>query len=610
MTDQTTPGPATAAHPASPVAHTGTGATVPTTAISGISAATAPTADATGTTVPGTAVPTATTAPGTAVPTATTAPGTAVPTATGTALPAGTAATSGVTGTAASDAAVPTAGIAGPGTTATPGAPGTSTGRPIGTTLPASTAPTAAAPTAGIAGPGTTATPGAPGSPGTAAPSTDLPTTAAPAPTVASAPTPASRRRVNFTLASAALFMFFVTWSLFSIWLTQDIGLSAGRSSLVISANAVGCLLTMPLYGYVQDKLGLRKNLLYWIGGLMLLVGPMYIYVYGPLLKTHFALGLVVGSVYLAMAFAVAVATLESYTERLGRFHGFEFGRARMFGSLGWAAATFFAGRLFNIDPELNFWAASVSAAVFVALIAAIRVTDGRRSAAVDAAASSVSLADVRSLLRYPAFWGLLLFVVAVTATYNTYDQMFPSYFSSLFGTKAEGNQMYSDLNSFQVFLEAGGMALAPFLVNRLGPKRSLLLSGFVMATRIGLSGLVTDPLAISAVKLMHAAELPIMLIAIFKYINRHFESRLSSSIYLVGFQLAAQLGAAIISPLAGIGYDSLGFAPTYLLMAATVAVFTAVSVATLRPDAKGLPESVPDVPASGRGAVPEPASL
>lgn len=44
-----------------------------------------------------------------------------------------------------------------------------------------------------------------------------------------------SRRRLNFTLISAALFMFFVTWSLswslFSIWLTQDIGLSAYCSS-------------------------------------------------------------------------------------------------------------------------------------------------------------------------------------------------------------------------------------------------------------------------------------------------------------------------------------------------------------------------------------------
>ncbi|WP_406107527.1 hypothetical protein OG698_33840 [Streptomyces sp. NBC_01003] len=44
--------------------------------------------------------------------------------------------------------------------------------------------------------------------------------------------------------------------------------------------------------------------------------------------------------------------------------------------------------------------------------------------------------------------------------------------------------------------------------------------------------------------------------------------------------------------------------------MAATVATSTAIPVATLCPDTKGLPESVPDVPASGRGGVPEPASL
>ncbi|MEK0101142.1 hypothetical protein WDA79_22035 [Streptomyces sp. A475] len=44
--------------------------------------------------------------------------------------------------------------------------------------------------------------------------------------------------------------------------------------------------------------------------------------------------------------------------------------------------------------------------------------------------------------------------------------------------------------------------------------------------------------------------------------------------------------------------------------MAATVAAFAAVPVATLRPDAKGLPESVPDVPASGRGTVSAPVSL
>ncbi|MGX1671840.1 hypothetical protein [Streptomyces sp. NPDC055400] len=55
---------------------------------------------------------------------------------------------------------------------------------------------------------------------------------------------------------------------------------------------------------------------------------------------------------------------------------------------------------------------------------------------------------------------------------------------------------------------------------------------------------------------------------------------------------------------------SGLGFTPASVLTAAMVATFTAVSVATLRPGTKGLPESVPDVPASGRGGVPEPANL
>ena len=67
--------------------------------------------------------------------------------------------------------------------------------------------------------------------------------------------------------------------------------------------------------------------------------------------------------------------------------------------------------------------------------------------------------------------------------------------------------------------------------------------------------------------KLIHALELPIMLIAIFKYFAANFDTRLSSVLYLVGFQFASQVGASILSPLAGGLYDSVGFRHTYLIM-------------------------------------------
>ena len=97
---------------------------------------------------------------------------------------------------------------------------------------------------------------------------------------------------------------------------------------------------------------------------------------------------------------------------------------------------------------------------------------------------------------------------------------------------------MFGYLNSFQVFLEAAGMFCAPWLVNRIGAKNGLIFAGMVMALRMIASGLVEGPLLISITKLLHAVELPILLVAIFKYNSLNFDKRLSSTIYLVGFRL------------------------------------------------------------------------
>ncbi|TBL36090.1 MFS transporter, partial [Klebsiella oxytoca] len=73
------------------------------------------------------------------------------------------------------------------------------------------------------------------------------------------------------------------------------------------------------------------------------------------------------------------------------------------------------------------------------------------------------------------------LFVVG-TCIYSVYDQQFPVFFSSQFASLQQGNEMYGYLNSLQVFLEAGGMFVAPFLVTKIGAKNGLLLASSVMA--------------------------------------------------------------------------------------------------------------------------------
>ncbi|KAB2865878.1 MFS transporter [Exiguobacterium chiriqhucha] len=389
--------------------------------------------------------------------------------------------------------------------------------------------------------------------------------------------------KILYWKLSAYFFFFFFTWSssysLFSIWLGQEMQLTGAQTGLVFSVNAIFALLMQPLYGFISDKIGLKKNILFFISMLLVFVGPFYIYVYGPLLQYNVIIGAAVGGLYLGTAFLAGIGAIESYIEKVGRKYDFEYGKTRMWGSLGWAAATFFAGQLFNINPNINFWVASVSAIVLVAIILSIKVevTDVEMERA-----ASVTLKDVGHLFTLKDFWYLMLYVIGVACVYGVYDQQFPVYYSSLFPTEAQGNQVFGYLNSLQVFLEAGMMFAAPFVVNKIGAKNSLILAGYLMAFRIVGSGLVEGPIGISSMKLIHALELPIMLVAIFKYLAANFDTRLSSVLYLVGFQFAKQVGESIMSPAAGYFYDSIGFRQTYLAMGAIVLAFTVISMFTL----------------------------
>jgi OHS family lactose permease-like MFS transporter len=398
----------------------------------------------------------------------------------------------------------------------------------------------------------------------------------------------------SYPLLSALLFFFFVSWSssssLLSIWLHQEVGLKATDTGIIFSVLSVSALCAQVCYGFIQDRLGLRKNLLWYITALLILSGPAYL-LFGYLLSINILLGSIFGGLFIGLTFNGGIGVLESYTERVARQSTFEFGKARMWGSLGWAVATFFAGLLFNINPKLNFLVASCSGVVFFALLMQLKVATAASLETVELGAQKVTLSDALRLLTLPRFRALIFFVVG-TCIYGVYDQQFPVYFASQFATLREGNAMFGYLNSFQVFLEAAGMFCAPWLVNRIGAKNGLIFAGMVMALRMVASGLVEGSVLISITKLLHAVELPILLVSIFKYNSLNFDKRLSSTLYLVGFACTSSVIAAVLSPLAGYSYEKYGFAQSYLIMGLMVFCTTFISIFLLRsnkPTSEGL---------------------
>lgn len=102
------------------------------------------------------------------------------------------------------------------------------------------------------------------------------------------------------------------------------------------------------------------------------------------------------------------------------------------------------------------------------------------------------------------------------------------------------------------------------------------------MSFRILGSGIADGPIFISLLKLMHAIEVPILLVAVFKFISANFDMRLSATIYLIGFQFSKQVGSIFLSTIAGNMYDTVGFKSAYLLLGSIALIFTILSMFTL----------------------------
>ncbi len=70
-------------------------------------------------------------------------------------------------------------------------------------------------------------------------------------------------------------------------------------------------------------------------------------------------------------------------------------------------------------------------------------------------------------------------------------------------------------------------MFCASWLVNRIGAQKGLITAGIVMALRMIVSEIVEGPLLILITKLLHAVELPILLVSLFKDNSLNFDKRL-----------------------------------------------------------------------------------
>ena len=397
----------------------------------------------------------------------------------------------------------------------------------------------------------------------------------------------------SYLQSSFGIFLFFcswgIWWSFFQRWL-NSMGLNGAEVGTIYSINSLATLVLMLCYGLIQDNLGLKRHLVLAISTIAALVGPFVQFIYAPLMRTNMMAAAMIGSIVLSAGFMAGCSLIEAVTERYSRKFNFEYGQSRAWGSFGYAIVALVAGIVFNINPMINFWLGSAFGVgmliVYLTWYPADQRAALKEESAPDAEPTNPSLKEMVKVLRMPALWVLIVFMLLTNTFYTVFDQqMFPTYYASLFPTEATGNTVYGILNSVQVFCESAMMGVVPIIMRKIGVRNALLLGGTVMFLRIGLCGIFHDPVMISIVKMFHAIEVPLFCLPAFRYFTLHFNPKLSATLYMVGFQIASQIGQVVFSTPLGMLHDRLGDRTTFLTISGIVLCAVVYGVFVIKKD-------------------------
>lgn len=369
-----------------------------------------------------------------------------------------------------------------------------------------------------------------------------------------------------------------VAWYL-TLWLSEVANLDSGFSGIVFSTMAAAALILQPFLGMISDKLLFRKTLILTISISAIFIGPYFQWAFIPLLGINKFLVTICTGIFLGFVLNGGSSVVEQYVQRSALVNKFEYGHARMGGSVAAMLSTLIAGRLFIWQPYAIFWAGSFCGLIMtLILIFSAKVNLENASLAGDTS-NSIEIKQVLQVFKLKSFWALSLFFMGNGAIYDVVDQQFIVFFRTFFDTPDQATLVYSYVGSFNSILEFILMIPMPYIINKIGAKNGLILAGFVAVARTIGSAFAPNWWIVILFRLLAGLEIPLILISITKYITVTFDMRLYATVYILCAHFAKQISVFIVSVIAGNLYDLIGFQQTYLFMGLAILTVTFITM-------------------------------
>ncbi len=359
----------------------------------------------------------------------------------------------------------------------------------------------------------------------------------------------------------------------FTLPLLAERGLSAAQIGLVMGITGLAALVAYPVWGAIADGwLGRPRTTA--VASIQAAVGGTWILVAGddPVALTAAMSVAVVGS----MAWGPLIDALT--LEQLGEGSA-DYGRIRLWTSVGWAASTLLAGLIWSVSGPAPVFAAFVAGSVVLALLV-LPPLPPPRGHVIDAAASPrLALRSWWPLLASPLLLGFLLGLLLTAVG----EHASARYVSLRILDEGGGIVLVGVAASLPALIEVPVFASSRGLAARLGLRALFVVGALVAAVLMGLVVVAPEPWMVAGLRTLEGTSYAMRYMAMVLIIGALMPRQLYALGQSVAWFVYAGLAPIVADVAGGLVYELLGAEALFLLIMVAFLAGAGVVWAVLR---------------------------
>lgn len=292
----------------------------------------------------------------------------------------------------------------------------------------------------------------------------------------------------------------------------KEIGLSGSEIGWLLAIGPIAAIISQPIWGFISDKYkSIRKTLFICLtGSIVFCLVLFWMDTFLGYMITLFIFFFFLSTV---MPLGDSLAKQTSEEERV------PFGNIRLWGSFGYGFSALVFGYVLTgigvdkvIYPILLF--------LIITIINCFFLKD------VKSSNKPVKLIDAVKLGMDPRFLVFLIIVMFISTTHRTNDNFLGLYIIELGGSET----LIGVATFIGVVTECLVMALAFFWFKRFHETTFIIIAGVIYSIRWFLMAVITDPIMVLYLQLLHGVSFGIFYLAAFQYVTKLLPNHLQAT--------------------------------------------------------------------------------